>query len=134
MGHQVAYTNRQGPPNMHDEPEQDALFEIEGPDDGPTTDIDPVPPQAVQRSGTAGGAEKTPSLVEPHRYLQLSELAGAIRNAGHGCEAVRTCNQIERNDKGSAVYKIDCLEYSYRLTIKNGQSRIERLTANVIRK
>ncbi len=75
---------------------------------GPTTDIDPVPPQAVQR-GTA--------LVEPHRYLRLSDLAGAIRNAGHACEAVRTYNQIEQNDKGSAVYKIDCLEYSYRLTI-----------------
>jgi len=100
---------------------------------GPTTDIAPVPPQAVQRSGTAGGAEETPSLVEPHRYLRLSDLAGAMRNAGHACEAVRTYNQIEQNDKGSAVYKIDCLEYSYRLTINNGQSRIERLTANVIR-
>ena len=56
-----------------------------------------------------------------------------MRNAGHACEAVRTYNQIEQNDKGSAVYKIDCLAYSYRLTINNGQSRIERLTANVIR-
>ena len=100
---------------------------------GPTTDIDPVPPQAVQRSGTAGGAEETPSLVEPHRYLRLSDLAGEVRKSGHPCEVVRTYKQIEQNDEGSAVYKIDCLEYSYRLTIHNGQSRIERLTANVIR-
>lgn len=100
---------------------------------GPTTNIDPVPAQVVQRSGTAGEADVTPSLVEPHLYLHLSDLAGAIRNAGHACEAVRTYNQIEQNDKGGAVYKIDCLEYSYRLTINNGQSRIERLTSNVIR-
>ncbi len=99
------------------------LAACDGP--GPTTDIDPVPPQAAQRSGTA--------LVEPHRYLRLSDLAGEVRKSGHPCEVVRTYKQIEQNDEGSAVYKIDCLEYSYRLTINNGQSRIERLTANVIR-
>jgi hypothetical protein len=99
----------------------------------PSTDIDPVPPQAVQPSATAAGPEESASLVEPHRYLRLNDLAAAIRNAGHSCEAVRTYNQIEQNDKGSAVYKIDCLEYSYQLTVSNGRSRIERWTANVIR-
>ena len=93
---------------------------------GPTTNIDQVPPQALQESASA--------LVEPHRYSRLSDLAGAIRRAGLPCEVVRTYKQIEQNDNGSAVYKIDCLEYSYRLTINNGQSRIERFTANVIRK
>lgn len=92
---------------------------------GPTTDIDPVPPQAAQRNAA--------DLVEPHRYLRLSDLAGAIRKSGHPCEVVRTYKQIEQNDDGSAVYKIDCLEYSFRLTIINGQSRIERLAAKVIR-
>lgn len=91
----------------------------------PTTDIDEVPPQAVQRSGT--------SLVEPHRYLRLTDLAAAIRKAGYPCEVVRTYRQVEQKSEGSAVYKIDCLEYSFRLTIINGQSRIERWTTDLIR-
>jgi hypothetical protein len=92
---------------------------------GSTTDIDQVPPQAVQPSDTA--------LVRPERYLRLGDLAGAIRKAGHACEVVRAYKLIERKDKGGDVYKIDCLEYSYRLTISNGQSHIERLPANVTR-
>ena len=91
---------------------------------GPTNDPDPAPPQSVQESAGA--------LVEPQRYLRLSDLAGALRKAGRPCEVVRAYEQIERKDKGSAVYKVDCLEYSYRLTIDDGHSRIERMTANVI--
>ncbi len=91
---------------------------------GPTTDINPAPPPGAQESAAA--------LVEPHRYLRLSDLAGAIRKAGRPCEVVRSYKQIERNDKGNAIYRVDCLEYSYRLAINNGQSRIERLTANVV--
>ena len=92
---------------------------------GSTTDVDQVPPQAMQESASA--------LVEPHRYSRLSDLAGAIRKAGLPCEVVKTYEQIKQNDNGSAVYKIDCLEYAYRLTIANGESRIERWTANVVR-
>ncbi len=92
---------------------------------GSTNNIDPVPSQAVQPGDTA--------LVDPHRYLRPSELASAIRKSGHPCEVVRTYKLIEQNEDGSAVYKIDCLEYSFRLSIINGQSRIERWTANVIR-
>ena len=91
----------------------------------PTNDIDQVPPQAVQRSASG--------LVEPHRYLRLSDLADAIRKAGHPCEVVKSYKKIAEIDKGSSIYKIDCLEYSFRLTLINGQSRIERLTANDIR-
>ena len=58
--------------------------------------------------------------------MRLSDLAGAIRASGHGCEAIRTYKLIEQKDEVSSVYKIDCLEYSFRLTIINGQSRIER--------
>ena len=92
---------------------------------GPTTDIDQVPPQALQQS--------TSALVEPHRYSSLSNLAGAIRKAGYPCEVVKSYKQVEQNDKGSAVYRIDCLEYSFLLTIINGQSRLKRLPANAIR-
>ena len=96
-----------------------------GCDSSATNDIDQVPPQAVQRSASG--------LVEPHRYLRLSDLADGIRKAGHPCEVVKSYKKIEEIDKGSAVYKIDCLEYSFRLTLINGQSRIERLTAHDIR-
>ena len=92
---------------------------------GQTTDSDQAPPQAMQESANA--------VVEPHRYMRLSDLAGAIRKAGHPCEVVRAYKLIEQNDKGSEVYKVDCLEYSFRLTIINGQSRIEPLTDNGIR-
>ena len=84
---------------------------------GPTTDVDRAHPQALQPDAT--------KLVEPHRYMRLSDLADAIRASGHGCEAVTTYKLIEQKDDGSAVYKIDCLEYSFRLTIINGQSRLE---------
>lgn len=72
--------------------------------DGPgrTTDINPAPPQTVQESAAA--------LVEPHRYLRLSDLAGAIRKAGRPCEVVRSYRQIIQNNQGIAVYKVDCLE------------------------
>ena len=75
-------------------------------------------PQDLQLNAT--------ELVEPFRYVRLSDLAGAIRASGHGCELVTTYKLIEEKDDGSAVYKIDCLEYSFRLTIIDGQSRIER--------
>ena len=81
-------------------------------------------PRALQPDAT--------ELVEPYRYVRLSDLAGAIRASGHGCELVRTYKLIEEKDDGSAVYKIDCLEYSFRLTLINGQSRIERWTAKVV--
>lgn len=88
---------------------------------GRTQDTDRVPSEAVQRSDTA--------LVDPRRYLRLSDLAAAIRKSGHPCEVVRSYQQIQLNDQGSAAYKIDCLEYSFRLTMVNGQSRIERFTS-----
>jgi len=85
---------------------------------GPTTDVDWGSPQALQPNAN--------NLVEPHRYMRLSDLADAIRASGHGCEVIRAYKLIERKDDRSVVYKIDCLEYSFRLTIINGQSRIER--------
>lgn len=84
----------------------------------PALDVDPVAPQTLQPNDN--------EFLEPHRYLRLSDLAGAIRNSGHGCEAVRTYKLIEQKDEGNSVYKIDCLEYSFRLTISNGQGKIER--------
>ena len=93
-----------------------------------TANIDQVPSGAVLQSATA--AE---SMVEPQRYLRRSDLASAIRNAGHSCEVVTAYKQIEKKVTGSAFYKIDCLEYSYRLTIQNGKSRLQRYTAYVAR-
>lgn len=85
---------------------------------GPTANVGRESAQAMQPDAA--------NLVEPHRYMRLSDLADAIRAAGHGCEAIRTYKLIERKDDGSAVYKIDCLEYSFRLTLIDGQSRVER--------
>lgn len=84
----------------------------------PALDGDPVAPQTLQPNAN--------ELVEPHRYVRLGDLAGAIRTSGHGCEAVRTYKLIEQKDEENSVYKIDCLEYSFRLTISNGQGKIER--------
>ena len=91
-----------------------------------TSNIDQVPTGAVLQSATAAEA-----MVEPQRYLRRSDLASAIRNAGHSCEVVTTYKQIEQKVKERTAYRIDCLEYSYRLTIKNGKSRIQRYTADV---
>ena len=85
---------------------------------GPAADVDRESAQAMQPDSA--------NLVEPHRYMRLGDLADAIRASGHGCEAIRTYKLIERKGDGTAVYKIDCLEYSFRLTLINGQSRVER--------
>jgi hypothetical protein len=87
----------------------------------------------VQRSRTAAGVQETTSLMEPHRYIRLGDLASALRKAGHACETVRSYNQLDQNLEGTAVYKVDCLEYSYRLTVKNGRGRVDRWTADSIR-
>ena len=87
-----------------------------------------VPAGAVQRPPIATGVEETATVVEPHRYVRLSDLALALRKAGYSCEAVRTYKQLQQNGRGSSLYKVDCLEYSYKLTIINGRSRIERWT------
>lgn len=89
---------------------------------GPRSDVDQVPPQALLEGAT--------TIVEPHRYRNLSNLAGAIRKAGHPCEGVKSYKPIGQSDQGKAVYQIDCMEYSFLLTITNGQSRIEPLTAD----
>ncbi len=86
----------------------------------PSSNVDPVPPQAVQRTVTA--------LVDPHRYLRLTDLAAAIRKQGQPCEVVKTYKKIAQSDQGGSVYKVDCLEYSFRLTMLNGQSRLERFS------
>lgn len=90
---------------------------------GPTTDGNQMPPQAMQESSNI--------VVEPHRYIRLGDLAGAIRKAGHPCEGVRAYKLIKQYDEASAVYKVDCLEYSFLITFINGQSRIEPLTKRV---
>ena len=95
----------------------------------PVTDDDLVGPNSAQ-SGAAGRRDGTPALVEPHRYMRLSDLARALRDAGHSCEAVRTYELIEQSD-GMAVYRIDCLEYSFRLTIQDGKSSAERMATSV---
>ena len=89
----------------------------------PKSDKHEIPPQAMQDSAGA--------LVEPHRYSSLSDLAGAIRKAGFPCEAVSTYRKLEQTPNGSAVYKIDCLEYSYRMAITKGRSRLEKFTDKV---
>ncbi len=73
-----------------------------------------------------GREQQSPSLMEPHRYLRLNDLAAAIRQARYPCEKVRTYSSVEQNGGPTSVYKVDCLEYSYRLTVTNGRSRIER--------
>ena len=87
-----------------------------------------VPADAVQRLPVPTGVEESATVVEPDRYVRLTDLALALRKAGYACEAVRTYKQLQQNGSGSAVYKVDCLEYSYKLTIINGRSRIERWT------
>ena len=67
------------------------------------------------------------SFAEPPRYVRLSDLAADIREAGHACESVRSYAELERRANGVSVYKVDCLEYSYELTVKNGTGRIRRL-------
>ena len=86
----------------------------------PTGLVDVVPAQAVQRPATA--------LLDPQRYFRLTDLAGAIRKAGHPCEVVKSYKKIAQSVKGGSVYKVDCLEYSFRLTMLNGQSQLERFT------
>lgn len=86
----------------------------------PTGHPDAVPPQAVQRPANA--------LLDPQRYFRLTDLAAAIRKAGHPCEVVKSYKKIEQSVKGGAVYKVDCLEYSFRLTMLDGQSSLERFT------
>lgn len=92
----------------------------------PTNDGGPGTPRTLQPDAS--------DLVEPYRYVRLSDLARAIRNRGHPCEVVRTYKLINQGKGRNAVYKVDCLEYSFRLTLSEGQSRIERWTANAIAK
>ena len=83
-----------------------------------STSGDAVPPQA--------GPAADPPLVEPHRYWRAGDLAAAIRNEGYACERVRSHRQLERNGKLINAYKVDCLEYSYQLTLTNGGGEIKR--------
>ena len=88
-----------------------------------------VPADAVQLGPVASGEEATAPVVEPHRYGQLTDLAAALRKAGYACEAITTYKRLQQDGRGASVYKVDCLEYAYRLTFSDGQSRIERWAA-----
>lgn len=94
----------------------------------PPDDLDDsVRPEHVQENFVTGKVEGAASFAEPPRYLRLNDLAADIREAGHGCESIRTYAALERPAKGTGVYKVDCLEYSYELTITNGRGQIRRL-------
>jgi hypothetical protein len=67
------------------------------------------------------------SFAEPPRYVRLSDLAADIREAGHACESVRSYAELGQRGKGVSVYKVDCLEYSYELTVTDGTGQIRRL-------
>ncbi len=54
-----------------------------------------VPADAVQRPPIVTGVEETATVVEPDRYVRLSDLALALRKAGYSCEAVRTYKRLE---------------------------------------
>jgi hypothetical protein len=60
-----------------------------------------------------------------------SELAAAIREAGYGCETVRVFDQLELDGRRLDVHKVDCLEYSYQVTFRNGGSHIKRWTGMI---
>jgi hypothetical protein len=70
-------------------------------------------------------------LVEPLRNVSPTELAAAIREAGYGCETVRLFDQLELDGTRLDVHKVDCLEYSYQVTFRNGGSHIKRWTGMI---
>ena len=90
----------------------------------PTNTLSPETTQSLQTDAN--------DLVEPYRYLQLSDLARAIRKRGESCQAVQTYKLIKQGPGTDAVYKVDCLEYSFRLTLSKGQNRVERWTGDAI--
>lgn len=82
--------------------------------------------EGVQQSLVTQKMQGATSFAEPPRYVRLSDLAADIREAGHACESVRSY-ELERRMNGVSVYKVDCLEYSYQLTVMNGTGQIGRL-------
>ena len=86
-------------------------------------------PITVQTS--PGGEKRRAMLVEPLRSISLSELAAAVRDAGYGCETVRIFDQLELKGKRLDIHKVDCLEYSYQVTFRDGESHVKRWTGMI---
>ncbi len=80
---------------------------------------------------SAGGEERRAMLVEPLRSVSLSKLAAVVRKAGYGCETIRIFDQLELDGKRLDIYKVDCLEYSYQLRLRNGESHVEHWTGMI---
>lgn len=71
-------------------------------------------------------------LVEPKRQVPLSELAAGLRDSGSRCEAMKSFKQLEQNGERLDVYKADCLNESYQVTLINGNSHIKPWTGNLM--
>jgi hypothetical protein len=80
----------------------------------------------------AGEPDQTAWLVEPKRYVAPGDLADALRDAGFACEAVLKLKQLEQNGERMDVYKADCLNEAYQVTLINGNSHIKRWTGNIL--
>jgi len=80
---------------------------------------------------SAEGEERRAMLVEPLRSVSLGELAAVVRKAGYGCETIRIFDQLELDGKRLDIHKVDCLEYSYQVTLGNGESHVERWTGMI---
>ena len=95
--------------------------------------LDPVEQKASITIRTmAGEPDQTAYLVEPKRYVAPGDLADALRDAGFACEAVREFKQLEQNGERMDVYKADCLNEAYQVTLINENSHIKRWTGNIL--
>ena len=80
---------------------------------------------------SAAGDERSAMLVEPLRTVSLSDLAAAVRQAGYGCETIRIFDQLEVDGRRLDIHKVDCLEYSYQVTFRNGEIDVKRWTGTL---
>ena len=94
---------------------------------------DPVEQKAPITIRTmAGEPDQTAYLVEPKRHVAPSDLADALRDAGFRCEAVTEFKQLEQNGERMDVYKADCLNEAYQVTLVNGTSHIKPWSGNIL--
>lgn len=91
----------------------------------------PKPKTPIMIRTMAGGKKQEAFLVEPARDVPLDQLADAVRETGYRCASVTAFNQLEQNDRVLDVYKIDCRDGAYQVTMIDGRSHIKPWTGNI---
>jgi hypothetical protein len=70
-------------------------------------------------------------LVSPEGVPPGDKMAEAVRKTGYPCANVTSFKELRQDARETHIYKLDCVSYSYQVTVAEGEAYVWPWTGNV---